>query len=34
MERWDDDMAMLVLNGSQLPIECKEAKESGWVSAF
>jgi hypothetical protein len=29
MERWDDDMAMLVLNGSQLPIECKEAKESG-----
>jgi hypothetical protein len=28
MERWDDDMAMLVLNGSQLFIECEEVEES------
>jgi hypothetical protein len=28
MERWDDDMAMLVLIGSQFLIECEEAKES------
>lgn len=28
MERWDDDMAMLVLIGRQLIIECEEAKES------
>jgi hypothetical protein len=28
MERWDDDMAMLVLNGNQLLTECEEAEES------